>query len=54
VPSADHEGSKIDASYAETVDSMFVIMVVIGQTGDGKGMVCPGPLLSTKVTYERQ
>jgi hypothetical protein len=45
---------KIDQSYAETVDQMFAVMVVIGQTGDGKGMVCQGPLLSTKITYERQ
>jgi hypothetical protein len=45
---------KIDQSYAETVDSMFMIMVVIGQTGGGTGMVCQGPLLSTKLTYERQ
>jgi hypothetical protein len=46
--------SKIDASYAETVDSMFSIMVVIGETGDGKGMVCRSRLLSSKITYERQ
>jgi hypothetical protein len=33
---------------------MLVILVMISQTGDGKSMVCQGPLLSTKITYERQ
>ena len=46
--------SKIDTGYAETVDSMFSIMVVIGETGDGKGMVCKGRLLSNQATFERQ
>ena len=50
----DDDESKIDASYAETVDSMFRIMVVIGQTGDGKGMVCQSRLLSNKIAYQKQ
>ena len=45
---------KIDQSYAETVDSMIAIMVVIGQTGDGKGMVCQSRLLSPDVTYQME
>jgi hypothetical protein len=45
---------KIDQSYAETVDSMFSIMVVIGETGDGKGMMCQSRLLSNKITYQKQ
>jgi hypothetical protein len=50
----DDGESKVDASYAETVDSMFRVMVVIGQTGDGKGMVCQSRLLSDKITYQKQ
>jgi hypothetical protein len=50
----DEDESKVDASYAETLDSMFSIMVVIGQTGDGKGMVCQSRLLSNKITYQKQ
>jgi hypothetical protein len=46
--------AKIDPSYAETVDSMFSVMVVIGETGDGAGMVCQSRLLSNKITYQRQ
>ena len=46
--------SKIDESYAETVDSMIAIMVVIGQTGDGKGMVCQSRLLSTDISYKKE
>jgi hypothetical protein len=46
--------SKIDASYAETVDSMIFIMVVIGQTGNGQGMVCQSRLLSSEITYQQQ
>lgn len=46
--------AKIDPSYAETVDSMFSIMVVIGETGDGTGMICQSRLLSNKITYQRQ
>jgi hypothetical protein len=48
------EEAKIDPSYAETVDSMFSVMVVIGETGDGKGIVCQGRLLSNKISYQRQ
>jgi hypothetical protein len=33
---------------------MFSVMVVIGETGDGKGMVCQGRLLSNKISYQRQ
>lgn len=51
---AGTDESKIDASYAETVDSMITIMVVIGVTGDGKGMVCQSRLLSPDVTYQMQ
>ena len=46
--------SKIDESYAETVDSMIAIMVVIGQTGDGKGMLCQSRLLSTDISYKKE
>ena len=46
--------SKIDESYAETVDSMIAIMVVIGQTGDGKGMVCQSQLISTDISYKKE
>ena len=46
--------SKIDESYAETVDSMIAIMVVIGQTGDGKGMMCQSRLLSTDISYKKE
>ena len=46
--------SKIDPSYAETVDSMITIMVVIGQTGNGQGMVCQSRLVSPDVTYQKQ
>ena len=46
--------SKIDESYAETVDSMIAIMVVIGQTGDGKGMVCQSRLISTDISYKKE
>jgi hypothetical protein len=46
--------SKIDESYAETVDSMIAVMVVIGQTGDGKGMVCQSRLLSPDVAYKKE
>jgi hypothetical protein len=45
---------KIDRSYAQTVDSMFSIMVAIGETGDGKAMACQSRLLSNKITYQRQ
>lgn len=41
----------VDETYMETVDSMFHIMVVLGVTGDGKGMVCKSKLLSTDVAY---
>ena len=51
-PGADE--SKIDPGYAETVDSMFAIMVVIGETGNGRGMVCQSRLLSNKITYRKQ
>jgi hypothetical protein len=50
----DDDEAKVDPSYAETVDSMFAIMVVIGETGDGKGMVCQSRLLSNKITYQKQ
>ncbi len=50
----DDDESKVDPSYAETVHSMFSIMVVIGETGDGKGMVCHSRLLSNKITYQKQ
>jgi len=46
--------SKIDPSYAETVDSMITIMVVIGQTGNGQGMICKSRLLSPEITYQQQ
>ncbi len=46
--------STIDASYAETVDSMIAIMVVVGQTGNGEGMVCRSRLLSPDVAYQKQ
>jgi hypothetical protein len=46
--------SKIDPSYAETVDSMISIMVVIGETGNGQGMVCKSRLLSPDITYRQQ
>ncbi|MGD9742724.1 MAG: hypothetical protein AB7F08_13540 [Dongiaceae bacterium] len=41
----------VDETYMETVDSMFHIMVVLGVTGDGKGMVCKSKLLSTDISY---
>lgn len=41
----------VDETYMETVDSMFSIMVVLGVTGDGKGMVCQSKLLSAETTY---
>jgi hypothetical protein len=50
----DDDPSKIDSSYDETVDSMFRVMVVIGQTGNGKGMTCESRLLSNKTTYKKQ
>jgi hypothetical protein len=43
-----------DESYMETVDSMFDIMVVLGVTGDGKGMVCKTKLLSAETTYSKE
>ena len=46
--------SKIDESYAETVDSMITIMVVIGQTGNGEGMVCQSRLLSHDISYKKE
>ena len=46
--------SKMDASYAETVDSMISIMVVFGQTGNGEGMVCQSRLLSPDIIYRKQ
>lgn len=46
--------SKIDESYAETVDSMIAIMVVIGQTGNGEGMVCQSRLLSPDISYKKE
>ena len=46
--------SKIDPSYAETVDSMLAVIVVIGETGNGKGMVCQSHLLSNKITFQKQ
>jgi hypothetical protein len=45
---------KIDQSYAETVDSMISIMVVIGETGNGEGMVCKSRLLSPDVSFQKQ
>jgi len=51
---AGEDESKIDPSYAETVDSMLAIMVVLGETGKGKGMVCQSRLLSNKITYQKQ
>jgi len=45
---------KIDESYAETVDSMISIMVVIGETGNGEGMVCKSRLLSPDITFQKQ
>jgi hypothetical protein len=50
----DTDQSKIDISYDETVDSMITIMVVIGETGDGQGMVCQSRLLSPEITYQKQ
>ena len=50
----DDDESKVDTGYAETVDSMFRVMVVIGETGDGKGMVCQSRLLSNEITYRKQ
>jgi hypothetical protein len=50
----DDDPSKIDASYDETVDSMFHVMVVIGQTGNGKGMTSESRLLSNKIIYQKQ
>ena len=51
---AGEDESKIDPSYSETVDSMLAIMVVLGETGNGKGMVCQSRLLSNKITYQKQ
>jgi hypothetical protein len=48
------DDSRIDASYAETVDSMIAIIVVIGETGNGEGMVCQSKLLSSAVTYKKE
>ena len=44
----------IDESYMETVDSMFDIMVELGVTGAGKGMVCQTKLLSKDTTYSME
>jgi len=33
---------------------MIAIMVVIGQTGDGKGMVCQSRLISTDISYKKE
>ena len=33
---------------------MLAIMVVLGETGNGKGMVCQSRLLSNKITYQKQ
>lgn len=44
----------VDETYMETVDSMFAIMVVLGVTGDGKGMVCQSRLLSAETTYSME
>jgi len=51
---AGEDESKIDPSYSDTVDSMLAIMVVLGETGNGKGMVCQSRLLSNKITYQKQ
>jgi hypothetical protein len=45
---------KIDQSYAETVDSMITIMVVIGETGERGGHGLPSRLLSPDVTFQKQ
>lgn len=39
----------VDESYAETADSMFWIMAVVG-SGDG-AVSCKGPLISTELSY---
>jgi hypothetical protein len=44
----------VDETYMETVDSMFDIMVVLGVTGDGKGMVCTTKLLSAETSYSME
>jgi len=43
----------IDPAWDETVDAMFRIQVTVGQTGDGKGVVCESDLLSPEVTARR-
>jgi hypothetical protein len=44
----------IDPTYDETVDGMIDIKVVLGITGDGKGMVCDSPLLSREIKVRRE
>jgi hypothetical protein len=41
----------VDESYAETVDSLFDVVAVVGVSGDGKAIMCRGPLLSTELIY---
>ncbi|MGE0719169.1 MAG: hypothetical protein AB7P02_27240 [Alphaproteobacteria bacterium] len=45
---------RIDESWDETVDSMFRIQVVLGTTGDGKGVVCDSMLLGKDVKVRRE
>ncbi|MFZ5791904.1 MAG: hypothetical protein ACOY3L_14525 [Pseudomonadota bacterium] len=41
----------VDESYAETVDSLFDVVAVVGVGGDGTATMCKGPLLSTELIY---
>jgi hypothetical protein len=43
----------VDNAYMESVDSMLVIQVTLGTTGDGKAITCRSKLLSPDVTYQR-
>ena len=48
------QSSRIDPTYAETVDGMISIKVVLGVTGDGKGVVCDSALLSPDVKVRKE
>ncbi len=48
------DAASIDPTYAETVDSMFLVKSVIGIGGDGQAVICQGPLLSGEVRYSRE
>jgi hypothetical protein len=43
---------EVSQTYAETMDAIITIKVVLGVTGDGQGLVCDGPLLGKDFTHK--